>query len=118
MSIGSGWETKRRGDVVHVTLNYPRGNPKAVEIDMLEVRCADSIRLTCDFERDGWVVFQSTNIDDMTDAAWREVGFFKAWAQSPHGEPPCERCRDAPLIGTPCSRHGPCTDCGSQDEGA
>lgn len=109
-----GWEAMRRGGVVKVTLAYPRGdgNPKAVEVEMLEVRCSDGIRIAYHFERDGWVVFQSTNVNDMTDAPWREVGFFKAWAKSPHGGPPCERCQDAPLIGTPCPEHGPCTECG------
>ncbi len=68
-------------DSVGVELWYPRNEEtrcKAVDIALIDVRAAADIRVTYDFERDGWVIAQ---LDDENDGwTWREVAFVDAWA--------------------------------------
>lgn len=66
-------------EIVMVELYYPRneGNEKAVEVGLVDVRAADSIRVRYDFDRDGWVILQdSTKGED-----WQEVAFVEAWGR-------------------------------------
>ncbi len=70
---------RSRFDTPTVGLWYPRldGSAKEIEIELHDVRAADSIRVSYDFNRDGWVIKQS-NCDD--PEVWTEVSFIKAWA--------------------------------------
>lgn len=74
-------------DTVHVDVWYPdlQGNQKYVEVGLMHVRAADSIRISYDLGRDGWVIEQASVFEwDVDDAAcdprWQEVAFVQAWA--------------------------------------
>lgn len=84
---GYGPHIHRQGDLVTVELSYPRqeGNADTVEVEIECVRAADSIRITYDFERDGYVILQAGVFeweadDKEQDEEWREVAFVQAWA--------------------------------------
>ena len=77
-----------RGETAHVDLWYPRSEGKtirAVQVGLVDVRAADDIRITYDFDRDGYVIQQQVTWerfeDEPEDATedWREVAFVKAW---------------------------------------
>ena len=71
-----------RGDEMHIGLFYPR-TEHAVQsfvISLTDVRAADDIRVSYDFERNGWKIEQAWNIDDPEcdpDENWQEVAFLK-----------------------------------------
>jgi hypothetical protein len=55
-------------------------------LGLCDVRAADSIRLSYDFDRDGWKIEQAstftwTDADTEMDPDWQEVAFVKAWAR-------------------------------------
>jgi hypothetical protein len=83
------WETREsKRDVPEVELWYPRvpGNARHIEIGLSDVRAADNIRVSYDFDRDGWVVEQAAVFewecnDPVCDADWQEVAFIRAWAR-------------------------------------
>lgn len=87
--IESKWDTP------NLDLFYPRveGNATAVEVGLMDVRAADSIRIEYDFDRDGWVIKQASTFswdadDKVRDPDWQEVAFVQAWArQRPEDEP-------------------------------
>lgn len=71
-----------------IDLWYPRveGNPKFVEVGIMDVRAADSIRISYDFDRDGWKIEQASTFewessDPVCDPDWQEVAFIPAWAR-------------------------------------
>jgi hypothetical protein len=78
-----------------ITLEYPRLNDvDTLEIDLCDVRASDGIRITYDFDRDGWVMWQPKGVEMMhCDACdvhlmnskgeeeWVEVAFAKSWAK-------------------------------------
>ena len=71
-----------------VELFYPRneGQPKYLQLSLMEVRAADDIRISYDFERDGWVIEQASIFewlpgDTVCDPDWAEVAFVRAWAR-------------------------------------
>jgi len=75
------------GEVLSVALVYPRvdGCPKVIEVELVDVRKADKIRVQYDFARDGYSILQSAKppVDDDgndQDPGWREVYFVKDWA--------------------------------------
>lgn len=75
------------GTTACLDLWYPRvaGQPQFVELGLMDVRAADDLRISYDFERDGWKIEQaqvfSWEIDDeLCDPKWREVAFVRAWA--------------------------------------
>lgn len=79
-------------DTKRVCLEYPRneGNPKFVEVDLMDVRAADGLRISYDFERDGWKVEQASTFsweadDEKCDPDWQEVAFVQAWARKKDG---------------------------------
>ena len=83
-----GLRVVRSGEVVEVEMLYPRsdGHPKIVEVGIECVRAADSIRVTYDFDRDGYAILQASTFewdaDDLTcDADWQEVAFVQAWGR-------------------------------------
>lgn len=78
---------QRRGDEVHIDLWYPKADPAnatALVIGLVDVRAADEIRVSYDFDRDGWKIEQASNFsweadDEVCDRGWMEVAFVKAW---------------------------------------
>lgn len=80
--------------VVSIGINYPRGRPGAihtVEVNLNDVRAADSVRVTYDFERDGWSILQASTFswdadDTVCDMDWQEVAFVKAWGRQKSSE--------------------------------
>lgn len=86
------------GDELHIDLFYPGGHepgcgePKSVVLGLCDVRAADDIRLSYDFERDGWKIEQASCFvwgeDDETncDPDWQEVAFVQAWARDKRNE--------------------------------
>lgn len=67
------------GRVIMISLNYPRseGHANTVDIDLCDVRASDGIRVTYDFDRDGWVILQpkGENLEE-----WVETAFVRSWA--------------------------------------
>lgn len=76
----------RRGDTLSVAMTYPsisENGVKFIEIDQESVRASDGIRLTFDYDRDGWSIMQPTKMcwkDEPFDMGWEEVAFIKSWA--------------------------------------
>lgn len=77
-----------RDDTACLDLWYPRvpDRPKFIELGLVDVRAADSIRISYDFERDGWKIEQASKFswlvdDPVCDRDWQEVAFVKAWAR-------------------------------------
>ena len=73
------------GDHIDVELFYPRNSyEKAVEISLSDVRASDGIRVEYDFDRDGWVIMQPSQIscgpDEEFDEQWTETAFVQSWA--------------------------------------
>ena len=75
-------------EVPSVQLWYPRndGSAEAIEIELSDVRAADSIQVSYDFDRDGWVIKQAAIFgwggdDEICDPDWQEVAFVQAWAR-------------------------------------
>lgn len=84
------WSAKRIGTDIHVTLAYPRTDGEAthVQVELHEVRAADNIRISYDFDRDGWKIEQASNHGpwesaEAIDEGWKEVAFIRAWALAP-----------------------------------
>jgi hypothetical protein len=78
--------TKDEHPLLRVELWYPRskGAADTVDISLIDVRAADSIRISYDFDRDGWSIKQATVFewdaeDDECDPCWVEVHFVQAW---------------------------------------
>lgn len=75
---------------VSVELWYPRvddSKVNEVQVGLCDVRAADDIRISYDFERDGWVVkqqlfWEGPNDEPVDDVDhWYEVAFVQAWGQ-------------------------------------
>lgn len=82
-SYDSGLRIGYDAEVVGVDLMYPRleGHPKAVEVGLEDVRSADDVRISYDFDRDGWKIEQPVwTEEDRTGDEWREAAFLPAWA--------------------------------------
>jgi hypothetical protein len=58
----------------------------ALQVGLVDVRAADDIRITFEFERDGWVIAQRPFTHNKENGAtkykdrWQEVAFIQAWA--------------------------------------
>lgn len=81
-------EIVRRGDTVMVDLFYPRCDdcPKSITVTLMDVRAADDIRISYDYERDGWKIEQASKFefpadDEVCDPDWQEVAFVQAWGR-------------------------------------
>jgi hypothetical protein len=77
---------RRIKDEIHVDLEYPRneGSARYIVVDLMEVRAADGVRISYDFDRDGWVIEQAAVFrwecgDTVCDPKWREAAFLPAW---------------------------------------
>jgi hypothetical protein len=71
-----------------VELMYPEIYAKektTIEIGMCHTRAADSIRISYDSDRDGWVIEQASIFkwadDSVCDPDWQEVAFIPAWGR-------------------------------------
>lgn len=71
-----------------VDLWYPRsdGQPAAVEVGLVDVRAADGLRISYDFDRNGWKVEQQSRFswgedDEVCDPGWEESAFIPAWGK-------------------------------------
>lgn len=91
-------DARQYGDELHLDFWYPRNEePQAVRkmvIGLSDVRAADSIRVSYDFDRDGWKIEQASTFswdgdDEKCDPDWQEVAFVKAWAREKPEAPPC-----------------------------
>lgn len=72
------------GRTINVNLMYPRMEDSfnSVEVGLTDVRAADSILISYDFERDGYVIKQASKFDDEEqDPDWQEVAFIQAWGR-------------------------------------
>lgn len=72
----------------HTNLYYPRlpSSEDKIEVGLMSVRAADSIQISYDFDRDGWVVKQASIFvwepDDLeNERDWQEVAFIPAWGR-------------------------------------
>ena len=74
-------------DELHIDLWYPRNaSIKSLVVGLMDVRAADSIRVSYDFKRDGWRIEQASRFewedeDDVCDHGWQEVSFIQAWGR-------------------------------------
>lgn len=82
-----------RGNSAHVDLAYPGmvHRVKHLVIALVDVRAADDIRISYDFDRDGWRVEQASKFswpvsDPVCDPDWQEVAFIQAWAREKTSE--------------------------------
>ena len=84
-------EIRQYKNVLDVEIMYPNCGPEdervdTVEVGLSDVRAADSIRVTYDYDRDGWSIKQASIFeweadDTEADADWQEVAFVRAWAR-------------------------------------
>ena len=81
---------RRCGTEMHIDLWYPNyvdSSVKSLVVGLMDVRAADSIRISYDKARDGWKIEQASTFswdeDDDTDCDpdWQEVAFVQAWAR-------------------------------------
>lgn len=77
---------ERDGDTIYVDLWYPGCDPEAkyISIGLMHVRAADAIRISYDFERDGYLIEQQELFSHpdgtvVAEGRWMEVAFIKAW---------------------------------------
>ncbi len=74
-----------RDRTLTVELFYPRQDdePNGIEIDLVDVRASDGIRVRYDFDRDGWVIEQPTRFEwklyEQVDFGWKESAFVPSW---------------------------------------
>ena len=69
-----------------VSLEYPRNSVKdSIIVELVDVRAADDIRISYDFERDGWKIEQASMFSwpagSDCDRDWQEVAFVQAWTR-------------------------------------
>lgn len=76
-----------RGNVAHYDIWYPRSSDvDTAQIGLVCVRASDDIRVTFDFDRDGWSIQQEVSVDEpcgtcsYATGEWVEVYFAPAWA--------------------------------------
>lgn len=74
-------------EFVKAELWYPRvaGNPDEIVVSLMDVRAADDIYISYDFDRDGWVIKQEPVVDHddymETVGEPEEVAFVPAWLE-------------------------------------
>ena len=70
-------------DHLHFDLYYPRNRGiKHFVIGLMDVRAADAIRVSYDYDRDGYIIEQPSisqwEVDDkIADPGWKEVAFIE-----------------------------------------
>lgn len=102
---GSCDRCQLRGDAVHIDIEYPRNDTALVReivVGLVDVRAADDIRITYDFERDGWAIWQATKFEwadddpNIGDPCWVESAFVRAWAREKSSQEPRSGPGEAP----------------------
>lgn len=90
--LDSDDQLHRDKDMIILDFWYPRssGNARVIEIGLCDVRAADSIRISYDFDRDGYVITQASKPPfdengDEQDEDWQEVAFVKTWGREQDG---------------------------------
>lgn len=82
-------------DVLNIEIMYPmvEGNViNTLDINQSSVRASDGIRVTYDYDRDGWIISQASrwswadseeydSLDNPED--YQEVAFIQSWARDP-----------------------------------
>lgn len=74
-------------DTARVDLFYPRNSSiKYFVLGLCDVRAADDIRMSYDFDRDGWIIEQASTFqwdinDKECDPDWKEVAFVQVWGR-------------------------------------
>lgn len=82
-------------DTLSVEMKYPKISPhKFVEVGLIDVRAADGIRISYDYDRDGWKIEQAGRFrwkseEDEREVGndWKEVAFVEAWARLDMSDP-------------------------------
>lgn len=82
-------DSRRWEDEFHINLWYPDVPDATIRkfvIGLVDVRAADSIRVSYDKQRDGWKIEQASTFewdgdDKDCDPDWQEVAFVQAWAR-------------------------------------
>jgi hypothetical protein len=85
----NNFHIRRHGDTLLVELTYPKISENGVTkifIDQESVRATDGIRLSYDYDRDGWIIEQQSRFawradDKVFDPDWQEVAFIESWAR-------------------------------------
>jgi len=92
-----GAEIVDQGETVETCLQWPRiRDAKYIVASLCDTRAADEIRISYDFDRDGWKIEQpqranwDADAPDAGDPKWLEVAFIKAWASNKDKEE-CEQ---------------------------
>jgi len=97
MNVGEPLETYARihGRTLHADLRYPRSRdrPNEIEVELVDVRAADALKISFDFERNGWRIGMDLTCDDdsgiiHTVAENQEVAFIPAWNEQPTAPTP------------------------------
>lgn len=92
---------KRSGDTIHVDLWYPTvgADCRAVEVHLMCVRAANSLRVRFDHDRNGYVLEMEDILaheshpnacSQLNTPSYSEVGFVAAWEK---GEAICPECK-------------------------
>ncbi len=76
-----------RGSEYHIDLLHPDASPDHIKqfvVGLCDVRAADSIRISYDYDRDGYKIEQASIFefdcdDTVCDEDWQEVAFIQAW---------------------------------------
>lgn len=76
------------GKILNVPLWYPRCENRidTIELDLVDIRSTDCIRIIYDFDCDGWSILQASrhNYNEEgfeQDPDWQEVAFVQAWGR-------------------------------------
>ena len=91
-----------RGDELHVTPTYPALPNKVIRFVVFNqesVRASDGIRISFDYDRDGYKIEQASRFawradDEACDPDWQEVAFIPAWGREESEDETAARLED------------------------
>ena len=73
------------------------GTPDTIELDLMDTRASDGIRIVYDFDRDGWSILQASRFvypaetpKEDRDFDWQEVAFVRSWQRASCEDPSLE----------------------------